>query len=546
MNDMRNLFQTIAARVDVTVTPMRLLLIGNMMLTLALIILSNLSVLPLRLWDFVFFSLLFLLIALYRLGWAFALFVGMLPLETINLAPVELGINVRPYQFLAILLLLALCVRLATRRVRWSLFVWQWQDTVVAIFLLMGCLLIPLLPFPELAMSALKQSLILLSFGLLYALGRIFVKQLRDVRIAVAFFLSSVFVILLYSVWQSLRFKWQLPSFEVMIGRPNGTLPEADFFGGLLAAIIAGMVPFGFQFFFGVSQNLLKRMLYGTFLFLLFLILILTVARSGWLAAGVGMIVGGGAFFLKRGIFSAIREKDMEFLQKILFGKFLIIMPLFFALMAAMLFHLTNFDLFDRGGSVSTGLQEITVSCDTAVSLPDNISDTATLAAYGCRHINLEEIDTERSIGHWMTTIRRLDPNISIRKNIYRESWTLIRSYPLIGIGWGSVSHFFGMDGRGAGLNASNVFLEIWLGTGIIGLILFLFLWISLPVILMLRLFRVSLSDEYRVPSLSLIAVWASLTVFNCFNSGLLLGSMWIFLPIFVWFVHVGRSSSAS
>jgi hypothetical protein len=503
-------------------------------------------VLPLRIWDFAFFSLLFLLIALYRLGWTFALFAGMLPLETINLAPFELGINVRPYQFLAILLCIALCVRLVTRRIRWPLFVWQWQDTVVAVFLIMGCIMIPFLPFPDLSLGVLKQSLILLSFGLIYALGRIFVKQLRDVRIAAAFFLSSVCVILLYAVWQSLRFRWQLPSFEVMIGRPNGTFPEADFFGGLLAAIIAGMAPLGFQLFFEVSRNSLKRISYGIFLFLLFLILILTVARSGWLAAAAGMIAGSGAFFLKRGIFSAMREKDMKFLQKIIFGKLLILVPLFLAVATVALFHLTDFDLLDRGGSVSTGLQEITVSCDTAVSLPDDIPDAAALTAYGCRHINLEEIGIERSIGHWVTTIRRPDPNISIRKNIYRESWALIRSHPVVGIGWGSVSHFFGTDGRGAGLNASNVFLEIWLGTGIFGLTLFLFLWISLPVILIRRLSSIPSSDARMVPSLGLIAVWTSLTVFNCFNSGLLLGSMWIFLAIFVWFVHAARSSSAS
>ncbi len=536
---MQSLIASIVTWLDrVRVTPIRGLLFGNVLSVSVLIYLSNVQVLPLRPWDFIFFSILFFLIALYRSGFVFALLVGMLPLETVNLAPLDIGINLRPYQFLAPVLLLSVFVRLVTKRVKWPLFEVSWLDWVMGGFLVSGFLMIPFLPFPELIPVALKQGIILLSFGLLYLLSRIFLKKESDIRIALLFFFSSVFIVLCYSLWQSLHFAWHLPSFEVMSGRPNGTFPEADFLGGVLAMILSGMVPFGLAFFFRENGTMMKKSLFAVFFFSLFLILILSVARSGWLAAGVGMIAGGGIFFLKNGIFSALRKWDTEFLRRALFAKLFVGLPIAFALVMVIIFHLTAFNLFDRGESVASGLQKITVSCMSSDTiLPETLHTIDELALNGCRHILLEEIDGERQSGHFVREVYRSDPNISVRKQIYAQSFELISAHPISGIGFGNVSHFLGIDGNGRGLNASNVFLEVWLGAGLFGFIAFLIFWLSFPILLLRQMIRTS-ERGGAVVSISLFASWVALTVFNCFNSGLLLGTLWIFFAMLVWGVN--------
>lgn len=519
-------------------TPMHLLLIANVGAAVALLILSNRGVLPLHLADFIFFSLLFLLIALYRSGFAFALFIGMLPLETVNLAPMELGINLRPYQFLAILLLIAILIRLMMGRVRLPLFAWSRADSCIAAFFVLSGMLIPFLPFPELMAFTLKQFLVLLSFGLLYFLGRVFLKKESDVRIALSFFLSSMLVVLSYAVWQSIRFKLHLDPFEVMSGRPNATFPEADFLGGIVAMILSGMLPFGLAFFFRESYSVPQRAAYAVFQFLLTLVLILTVARSGWLAAGVGMVFGATLFFSQQGVFRMLRHFDGNLFRKVTFAKLFVSAPMVFALLVVIFFHLTAFNIFDRGESVSSGLQKITVSClSTDTALPQTLHSMDELSLNGCRHILLEEIAEEEMSGRFVMEVYRPDPNINIRKKLYADSWALIMAHPFTGIGWGNVSHFFGTDGRGAGLNASNVFLEIWLGGGLLAFCAFMTFWLAVPILLFRRVLS-GIDVKRRVWLMSCLSVWVALSVFNLFNSGLLLGTLWVTLSVFVWIVY--------
>ena len=547
---MKNFFQAIenfGNRVSAQATPIRVLLFCNAISVFALIMLSNLQILPLRLSDFIFFSVLFFLMALYRSGWMFALLVGMLPLEIVNLAPPELGINLRPYQFLAVLLASAVLVRLAMKRIKWPLFQRDFFDVVLLVFLLSGLVLIPFLPFPELSSVALKQFFILISFGLLYLLGRVFLKKESDVRIALSFFFSSMSVVLLYSLWQNLRFKYNLPDFEVMAGRPNGTFPEADFLGGALSMIGAGMIPFGLSFFFGNQASCLKKSVFAVFLFLISLILILSVARSGWLAAAIGMIIASTVFFWRNGMFEALRVWDAKVLRRGVMAKLFIALPIALAILSIVIFQLTSFDLLDRGQSLGSGLQKITVSCETSSSatLPEKIGRTEELERYNCRHIDLDEIKTEIASGRLVTEVFRDDPNISIRKSIYREAWSIIREHPITGIGWGNASHFFGADGNGAGINASNIFLQVWLEAGVFAFLSFVIFWLSLPILLVRRIIWSADPGSALIP-MSLLSSFVAVTVFNSFNSGLLLGSLWIFFAILVWSMtsSLGRETS--
>src|SRR3989344_9503023 len=90
-----------------------LLVIGNIVAGSALIILSHTNVLPLDPVNFLFFSFVGFLCALYRPGWAFLFLVGMLPYEIVTLAPSSFGVSIRPYQWVLVLVTLALAVRLA-------------------------------------------------------------------------------------------------------------------------------------------------------------------------------------------------------------------------------------------------------------------------------------------------------------------------------------------------------------------------------------------------------------------------------------------------
>ncbi|PIX89921.1 MAG: hypothetical protein COZ29_02715, partial [Candidatus Moranbacteria bacterium CG_4_10_14_3_um_filter_45_9] len=111
-----------------------LLIFANMFAGIILIILSHTSVLPLENVNFVFFSFVGLLFALYRPGWTFLLLVGMLPYEIINIAPKSLPLTLRPYQWILILLALALIIRYALKRFPVEKFVPNRWDMSVLVF----------------------------------------------------------------------------------------------------------------------------------------------------------------------------------------------------------------------------------------------------------------------------------------------------------------------------------------------------------------------------------------------------------------------------
>lgn len=516
-----------------------LVLFLGAILCLAAIVLSNTLVLPLSLGDFFFFSFLFFLFALYRPGWVFALLVAMLPLEIVNLAPESIGFNMRPYQFLAAILGVSIAVRVLARRTSWKLFSFQPIDSVPILFALAGFLTLPFLPESEWLLSSAKQAVIVLSFVFLYFLGRVFLKSYEDVRIAGRFFFVSTVLVLFYSLWQSIRMKFGLSAFEVMAGRPNGTFPEADWLGGFLAAVIAFVSAFVFPFFFSHSIQKWKLAILFSFCSLLFLVLVLSVSRSAWVAAFLGMVFVVFLVFIRRGMWRSLIRHEWDVWRRMALGKLFLFSSLLVALLIAVGFSLTSFHLFDRGKSIGSGLQKITVSCgEERMFLRDVPVDVETLSLLDCRHIDLEAIETERAAGRFIGEAYRSDPNISIRKEIYGKTFSLLAERPVFGIGWGNSSRYFGNDERGAGLNSSNMFLETWLGAGVFGFLSFLFLWcwfgyrVCIEGVFLKKFDGTVLNESFWI---GLSGAWIAITVFNFFNAGLLLGSLWIFLSL-PWF----------
>jgi len=272
--------------------------------------------------------------------------------------------------------------------------------------------------------------------------------------------------------------------------------------------------------------------------------LILTVSRSAWLGVVIVTLP-----FLKlialKGVKASSNKKAWDNVRAMLrlsdwdwwgFGRALagVVVVLILSIGIIYIFHLTTFQLGSRAQSTG-GLQKITIACETGAAnpVPLKINSVDELAAYDCKHINLEDIEKEKSAGNKVVEVNRPDPNVGIRAKIYRISWEQIKTHPIFGIGWGSIGDILGRDERGASLNASNIFLETWLGAGILG-------FLSLVILLGYLLFGSIISFIKQPPffkggqggfeSIFIMLATIAIIVPNLFNSGIFLGFLWVYL----------------
>ena len=200
---------------------------------------------------------------------------------------------------------------------------------------------------------------------------------------------------------------------------------------------------------------------------------------------------------------------------------------------------MSKFDIFDRFRSTTTSKQKITVACDKSGNIPTSVKNIGELLEYSCRHINLEEVNFYRSQGKVVTEIFRQDPNILTRSAIYQKSWEIIKMHPILGVGFGTITQKLGIDERGAGLNESNLFLQIWAGTGIIGLAAFLLIIGGVFLYSFRRLSPICPLNKFlgcpvgkdnfeKLACLFTILTITALIIPNLFNAGLFLGIFWL------------------
>ncbi len=476
--------------------------------------------------NLAFFTMLTFLVALYRPNWVFLTLVATLPFETIHLLPETASFSLRPYQWLFMIVSLALAIRILTRRTTGLLFRFEWLDFWLA-----------LVPIGALISGGLfggvgvHHAVIVVSFYALYLLGRIFLRTSGDVSVATVVLSASGLVSLGYGIAQNIAFEQGKILGAVMPGRPNGTFAEPDWLG-LFAVII-------FFFFLshleeslrderGVTIARLSRI--GWLMVPLTLVLvtiILTVSRSAWLAACLALVVWVSATLIAGG--KTVWRSVLQSIQ-------VLVITFVLALLIIIDIPLTRFDLLNRAGSTATGLQEITVACPRVTDLPTEIASIDELGAFGCYHINLEERETLAARGQSIQTVYRPDPNVVIRSNIYARSWEEMKQHPVFGIGWGNIGTVLGRDQNGAAYNASNLWFEVWLGAGLMGLIGLIgacgvIVWRAGRVLL------ISPSDRWvaRAKNGSVgtraalgLSLLTSVFVFNLFNAGLLIGFVWI------------------
>lgn len=509
---------------------------------------GNSTMFPLGSVDFFFLVALVFLSALYRPGWAFLGFLGLLSFEVIRLSPEALPFSMRPYQLAGTALLFGLFFRFLFRRASFPFVRLQWFDALPVIFTFGGFLAI--FSASDVG-SAAKQAVVALSFVTLYFLSRQFLGDVKDARQVFPFLMVPAVFSALFALWQSVRFLSGSVSFEVMPGRPNAFFPEPDWLGMYL--IFALSVALSFLFFAiesgargkestGNTTDVATKnpgtifsnpsgvfIISSPVLTFLFLGLVLTVARSAWVGAAFSCVV-----FLKLLLVGQHPFRIRQWAwKKLLIGSGAIAIPLMLALGVVWTFRLTAFDLVDRVGSTASGQQEITVSCVAPVMLPRTIASLSELSPYDCRHIRLEEVDSEKADGRFVSTVFRLDPSIEIRKNIQEETREVLKEKWLLGIGWGSIGTLLGTDDRGVPLNASNAFLEAWLGGGLVSGVTFLVLWMLVPLFAIRMFFSKdsgkTLSLERSVVVFFLVS-WVGFTMFNLFNSGIFLGFVWVWL----------------
>jgi O-antigen ligase len=161
---------------------------------------------------------------------------------------------------------------------------------------------------------------------------------------------------------------------------------------------------------------------------------------------------------------------------------------------------------------------------------PEEVANVNELAQYNCKFINLEDIGKEKAAGNNISEIYRTDPNVNTRANIYQKSIAEIKHQPILGIGWGNISAILGTDERGTGLNASNIFLEVWLGAGLVGILSFVILLGY--VFTRSAMMYLDRKIEDKTVATFILLGWIAIVIPNLFNSGIFLGFLWVYLAI--------------
>jgi hypothetical protein len=476
----------------------------------------------------IFIVVMIFLGALYRPRWALWFFIGMIPLETTTLFADILPISMRPYQVIGVILIIATFANfILGRKIAHQPRI-SYVDIGVAMILVGGGL-------AGILSSKFGNSsslvLVLLSYGALYALIRLYITKLIHLRTPLIFFSISVIIICAYGYIQNVLFLSGLEQ-GTMPGRPNGSFQEADWFGMFIVFAIASCCAIFVWLFeklratkntFSINAVSLSALITMT---MCIGVLILTVARSAWIGFAA-VVIGAFILLILRDLWKTARA-----LLTLLVASTIV------AIAVITTFNLTRFDLSNRATSTGSGLQKITIACDKQhlcgdndCTIPTEISSMDELALIGCSHINLEEIQQNKDEGLQVTTTKRPDPNIDIRKEIYTESLDTARDHPFVGIGWGNIGGFLGKDASGTTLNSSNIILQVWLGSGILGLIGLFVIIASL----IGRGLKITLTENEPIKyAYGIFIVTAGIAIFvpNLFNAGLLLGYIWLYLGI--------------
>lgn len=316
---------------------------------------------------------------------------------------------------------------------------------------------------------------------------------------------TGMFFSCVYAIYQNLAFDRGWAHFEVMAARPNALFYEPDWLGFYLAL---GLIPFLHALIFkktlGAEFSFFKHRIY-LLIFNIFILvgILLTAARSAWLAAIAGLLAMTAIYFLigarkpKSNYFAAMR---LSFLAVI---NFFILVGAAYSLV--FVFGLSRFDLPDRFRSIFFREHVITMALNELSG--EKIK------------INLEEKEDYINRGYKIIEEYIKDENVSSREEKAASNIEIIQKHPFLGSGPGINQILTNYEH-----NANNLFLEWWSGWGILALTSFLgfLLCLTRPI---------WTEDSGGRKSLPLVlGGLAAFVVVNLFNASNLLAFAWFYL----------------
>jgi hypothetical protein len=518
----------------------------GILLNATLILMDVAGFLPLNLTTFGLVFLVIFLLALYRPIWVFWLFVISLPLESVIISSAQLPVSFRLFQMIGVMLFLATLVLVGLRVKNKKLppmidFDGKKIFKKGQHFNLRDALVVLLVMFSFVSLGkalnfsmTLKLNLVLLSFGMIYFLSRFYLQEKQRKLEALWFFIVTSLPILLFGVYQAVAYKMNWLDFQIFAERVNGTFTEPDWFG-IYLVFLTSLIYWVKLYLFRTKNDTMigvfeirkaGQWFLNFHLLLVILVLLLTVARSAWVGFTVLTVAYFFCLFYQKKIFNLRRFLGISFWKEFLIVFWLGLLAVFIIIIIG----LSNFNLVDRASSSLSGLQEITISCQPGSEVPNQVYGMEALAEYNCRHINLNEIETEQASGQLVKKVYHPDPNIEIRKDIYQTTWSEIKNHWLVGQGLGSSAEILGEDDYGHGFNTSNIFLEVWFSLGLFGLLIFGWLFLG-PII---KGFG-DISNKYKAGfglNSLLILTGIALLIPNLFNAGIFLVIFWVWLAI--------------
>lgn len=430
----------------------------------------------------------------------------LIPFEIYKLDVIQGILSLRPYQIIEFILLIFLAFYYFKRKIKPKELLVPFRSPIsklLAVYFVVS--LISLINSPDLK-NGIQETLVLLSFLAIYWLVLFFIRTSKDVKNIFIVIIASGVMTAIIGLVQTLAYKFGLELIEVMPGRPNSILPEPDWFGLFMVFVFAVLL--SLQYTIKSEDevlwiNLLKnKYVYYIIQCLFFVSIILALARASWLA-GIALI---GLY-----VFLIFIDKNNHFSLAFIQGTKILTVFLI-SLGIIYVFGLTPFSLKNRFLSIATG-EEI-----HAVIIDKETGKEIT--------IKKEKVKEYKNKGIEVIAKKVNDINFLKRKESFSNNSDIILKHPLLGIGFGGISSVFGQ-----GVNASNIFMEIWIATGVIGLIIF-----GLIFYLIFRewlVFFIKKRGKNNQPYLFFIILGLVVIIIpNIFNSGLFLGFFWVYLGI--------------
>lgn len=295
--------------------------------------------------------------------------------------------------------------------------------------------------------------------------------------------IASTVIIMTIGLYEAIALQFGLPewTYEVIFdGRADSLFPEPNWFGMWLAIMTAIVLPPWFRAY--QTQGGLQWGWITLFFFLIFTN-ILTLTRASWLATAVVV----GIFALQHLIIHGWQHLRTSLAP---FGIQIAIVICAASLLAPLF---SPFNLWDRSLSIVT--HEMTI---------EELVDSD---------------DSEDSENEEKETVKKQvsDVNVTSRIRSYKQSLSLIEVYPFLGVGHAGFEEYFAQ-----GSNPSNLFLSVFVSSGIAGGIIFLgliYIWIKQA--------SVFFVDHPEYANM-MVGIVLAIGVVGMFNDPILMGFMWM------------------